>query len=424
MNRSLLTTSVLAVSLIALASADRALAQSYTFKTLASFNGANGSGPVAALTIDSAGNLYGTTSQGGTGGSQPGTYGTVFKLDASHDYALSTIVNFNFTNGSDPAAGLIVDAAGNLYGTTQFGGAGYGTVFNLNASKNYALSTLATFNSANGSSPEGGLTMDASGNLYGTTYYGGTYGGTFGSGTVFRLNVSNNYAISTLASFNQTIGCEPRGEVIMDASGNLYGTTALSGACCGMVFKLVASNGYAPKTLVSFNYQNGAEPCAGLIMDAKGNLYGTTNGAGSGGTVFELNASRNYALSTLASFSGTNGTGPVAGLIMDAAGNLYGTTALGGTNGDGTVFKLDASNNYALMTLYSFAGADGADPEAELTFDATGDLFGTTTGGGVANDGTVFELTPAPEPATLSLLTLGGLAMFRRRKSDLESPRS
>ena len=151
-------------------------------------------------------------------------------------------------------------------------------------------------------------------------------------------------------------------------------------------------------------------------MDAAGNLFGITKVGGTAdyGTVFELDASKGYALRKLADFTGENGVYPEAGLSMDAAGNLYGTTEQG--YGGGTVFKLDASHGYALSTLCVFGGINGNEPRCALAMDGDGNLYGTTSyGGGTNEDGTVFELSPTPEPATLSLLALGGLAIFRRR---------
>ena len=182
----------------------------------------------------------------------------------------------------------------------------------------------------------------------------------------------------------------------------------------GTVFKLDASNGYAFSTLANFNGENGLHPVAALTLDGAGNIYGTTEGGyGTGGTVFKLDASNGYALSTLASFTGAYG-GPTYGtLCMDSVGNLYGTTE--GATGGCSVFKLDASNDYALSTLAVFNGIGGpfdSSALAGLIMDGTGNLFGTTD----YHRGTVFELTPTPEPTTVSLLTLGSLALLSRRK--------
>jgi uncharacterized repeat protein (TIGR03803 family) len=396
---------------VVLALAVPRLTSAATISTLVTFNVANGSAPRSALIADGAGNLYGTTGEGGAS-----TYGTVFKLDASSNYALSTLTTFNGTNGREPYAALIADGSGNLYGTTSSGGNNnYGTVFRLNASSNYALSTLATFNGSNGRAPIAGLIADAAGNLYGTTVWGGA-GGDYG--TVFKIAASSNYALSTLATFNYTNGRAVYGGLIADGAGNLYGTNYEGGASnFGTVFKLDASSNYAVSTLMTFNGANGSNPFAGLIADEAGNLYGTTYQIG---RVFKLDASSNYALSTLATFNGINGMNPYAGLIADGAGNLYGTTYAGGATGNGTVFKLDASSNYALSTLASFNGANGRNPFGGLVADAAGNLYGTTEHGGATGNGTVFQLTGSgfvvPEPSSLALLAVAAVhALYRRR---------
>jgi uncharacterized repeat protein (TIGR03803 family) len=335
---------------------------------------------------------------------------------ASATPTLTTLVTFDSTNGAEPAAGLIADANGNLYGTTSNGGPnlGQGLVFKLDAANNYALTVLASFNGSNGRNLLASVIADASGNFYGTTANGGANN----DGTVFKLDASDNYAINTLATFNGTNGQDCYGYLLADAAGNLYETTRHGGSSnAGVVFKLDASNNYALTTLATFKSPNGLGSEAGLIADAAGNLYGTT-GFGSpnfGGTVFKLTAANNYALSTLVAFE-QNAT-PVANLIADAAGNLYGTTAQGGTNHLGAVFKLDASNNYALTTLTSFNGANGANPISTLIADTTGNLYGTTLSGGANSHGTVFELSGTgfvvvPEPATLAMLTLGSLLVL------------
>jgi uncharacterized repeat protein (TIGR03803 family) len=311
-----------------------------------------------------------------------------------------TLGTFSGSNGSGPIDGVIADANGDLFGTTISGGAnGDGTVFELvNSSSAYTLSSLFSFNGFNGYEPQGGLTIDANGDLFGTTHFGGP---TFnlsisaGDGTVFELvKGGSNYTLSTLVYFdnsNGSNGSALSGNLIADANGDLFGTAESGGTNDdGTVFELVKSgSSYTVSTLVNFNGTNGAFPEAGLIADANGDLFGTTESGSNGGTVFELvKSGSGYTLSTLA----TLGDFLFGSLIADANGDLFGTTYSGGANGDGTVFELvKSSSGYTLTTLVNFNGSNGANPD-NLIADAYGDLFGATRGGGPNNDGTVFEV--------------------------------
>jgi len=350
----------------------------------------------------------------------------------------TVLYSFTGTNGdgAQPTAGLIMDSAGNLYGTTQFGGVtscfsdrippGCGTVFKLDPSGNETVLHSFTGTNGDGANPAASLIMDSAGNLYGTTQFGGVTScssGSFvppGCGTVFKLDPSGHETVLYSFTLTNGDGANPAASLIMDSAGNLYGTTQLggitSGNCpnsgtnttapppvgCGTVFKLDPSE--HETVLYSFTLTNGdgAQPVAGLIMDSAGNLYGTTPFGGvtsssscSGpppagcGTVFKLDPSGHETL--LHSFTGTNGDGaqPVAGLIMDSAGNLYGTVAASA----GTVFRLEPSGHETV--LHSFTGSpDGEDPVAGVIMDSAGNLYGTTYGGGSAGDGTVFRLEP------------------------------
>jgi uncharacterized repeat protein (TIGR03803 family) len=378
------------------------------------FSSATGEYPYdyGSLVMDASGNLYGTTYEGGAGG-----YGTVFELvNSSGTYSEKVLYSFTGSggDGSHPYAGLIMDASGNLYSTTETGGtSGYGTVFELvNSSGSYSEKVLYSFTGSggDGSDPLAGLIMDASGNLYSTTFDGGTSG----CGTVFELvNSSSTYSEKVLHSFANSggDGWRPYAGLIMDASGNLYGTTYVGGTSGpGTVFELVNSSGtYSEKVLYSFTGSggDGSQPVAGLIMDASGNLYGTTLIGGTSedcyggcGTVFELvNSSGTYSEKVLHSFTYSDGEYPQAGLIMDASGNLYGTTEEGGTSGgNGTVFELvNSSGAYSEKVLYSFTDSswDGFYVTAGLIMDASGNLYGTTGEGDASGYGTVFEVTNA-----------------------------
>ena len=298
----------------------------WTEKVLWSFgNGTDGTAPLAGLIFDAAGNLYGTTVSGGTYGN-----GTVFELTPAAGGTWTEKVLWSFGNGTDgyqPFAGLIFDAAGNLYGTTSEGGTYLynGTVFELTptAGGGWTEQVLHSFNynGTDGVWPYAGLIFDAAGNLYGTTESGG--GGTYGSGTVFELTPTGGggWTEKVLHSFfcspfNCTDGYSPRAGLIFDAAGNLYGTTYNGGTYqYGTVFELTpaAGGGWTETVLYSFgNGTDGVGPVAGLIFDAAGNLYGTTayggtgvDGLNEGGTVFELESAANYTLTVSTVGNGT-----------------------------------------------------------------------------------------------------------------------
>lgn len=377
-------------------------AQSLTTVTNLSY----GEFPWGSLLVDASGNLFGTTGAGGAYGD-----GTVFEIVNSGGVYASTpttLVEFDDANGAFPEAGLIADANGNLFGTTSAGGAyGDGTVFEIaRTSSGYASAPtiLASFDDIHGSFPLAGLIADANGNLFGTTNTGGLYG----DGTVFEIaKTSSGYASTptTLVNFDNTNGAFPLASLVADANGNLFGTTVAGGVYGdGTVFEIArTSSGYAstPTTLINFDYTSGAFPEAALIVDANGNLFGTTEAGGANGfgTVFEIaNSGGVYASAptTLVDFDSVNGAFPVASLIIDANGNLFGTTKYGGAYGAGSVFEIANSGGaYASTptTLVSFNGTGGSHPAASLITDASGNLFGATVDGGSTNTGTVFAIT-------------------------------
>jgi uncharacterized repeat protein (TIGR03803 family) len=382
-----------------------------TLTTLVNFTGANGNDPRADLIIDGSGDLLGTTEAGGK--YLDGTVFEISDIDGSYAPAPTILVSFNNTDGSGPVGGLFIDAAGDLLGTTEFGGAdSYGTAFEIaETSTGYASTptTLFSFNYTDGGYPEAGLIADSVGDLFGTTGVGGP--SSADDGTVFEISYNDGSyagAPTALGSFNtddNAGGYNPHAGLFADAAGNLLGTTAFGGAYGdGAVFEIPYVDGsYAgtPTTLVSFAGANGEDPMAGLVADAAGDLFGTTNGGGANGdgTVFEIpynDGGYASAPTTLVSFNQTNGQAPEGDLLIDAAGNLFGTTASGGADGDGTVFEIpyvDGSYATTPTTLFSFDQTNGQAPEAGLVADAAGDLFGTTTEGGLDSQGTVFELT-------------------------------
>lgn len=354
------------------------IAHGQTYKTLYSFSGgSDGSEPNGSLVQDTAGNLYGTTGNGGTYG-----LGVVFKLTASGKEKVLHSFKGG-TDGANPESGLIRDAAGNLYGTTNLGGAqDFGVVFKLNSSgKEIVLHVFA--GGADGADAPSAVTEDGAGNLFGITYYGGAYG----AGTIFELAPSGNESV--LYSFTGGTDGNPDTALVEDEAGNLYGA-ARGGGGPGEVFELTSSG--TENVLHDFGWADGSDPRGNLVRDGAGNLYGTTfyGGAFGYGVVFKLDSSDNE--SVLYSFTGgTDGANPQAGLVEDPAGNFYGTTYNGGAYGLGVVFTLDSSGNESV--LHNFAGgADGANPYAGLLRDATGNLYGTTHGGGASGHGTVFEV--------------------------------
>jgi uncharacterized repeat protein (TIGR03803 family) len=344
---------------------------------------------VGELAVDANGDIFGTTERGGSDHE-----GTVFEIKAGTSTA-TTLYDFTntSTDGGDPT-GLTIDAQGDLFGATETGGAdGTGTVFEIKAGTT-TPSTFYSFTGAgtDGGDPKGGLTLDANGDLFGTTLGGGSSG----DGTVFEIKAGTTTA-TTLYSFTDagTDGAAPEARLTLDAKGDMFGTTESGGSDNdGTVFEIKAGTTTAI-TLYSFTDTgtDGAYPEAGLTIDANGDLFGTTSlgGSNNDGTVFEIKAGTTTA-TTLFSFDGIDGAYPEAGLTIDANGDLFGTTESGGSNDEGTVFEIKAGTTTP-TTLYSFNGTDGAHPLAGLTTDASGDLFGTTSTGGYYDEGAVFEIT-------------------------------
>lgn len=369
-------------------------APAQTFSLLRQFkSGPGGINPDAGLALDANGNLYGTTVNDGAFAS-----GTVFEMSA----AGKEKVLYNFTgtggDGAFPFYGTLArDASGNFYGTTNSGGIfsqyclfGCGTVFKVDASGKETV--LCRFTGTGGDSyqPYGGVVLDPAGNLYGMT----PFGGTSGSGIVFKIDPSGKETV--LYTFTgSTDGGLPFAGLVRDAKGNLYGTTANGGSFFGgTVFKVDPTTG-AETVLYNFtNSTDGGGPESSLIRDAKGNLYGTTNGGGSAqyGTVFKLDPAGQETV--LYSFTGgADGKFPYYGsLVRDSAGNLYGTTVGGGPLNFGVVFKVDPTGKETV--LHSFSGRDGKIPYGSLVRDKAGNLYGTTYQGGRYGGGVVFKITP------------------------------
>jgi uncharacterized repeat protein (TIGR03803 family) len=400
-------------------------AQAQTFKVMHAFTGkTDGGWPYGGVTIDSSGNLYGTTYVYGAK-----QFGTVYRIKAGGTF--NTL--YTFTDGKDgafPAGRVVFGPNGTLYGMTQVaaGYTTYGTVFNLKPPATcgtsfcpWKITTLYTFKGAPDcdaqTSSYGDLAFDTKGNIYGATWKGGAKN----EGCVFKLtpNTTGGYTEKVIYSFGATStdGQNPFTGVTLDKAGNLYGTTSYGGYhagtnCsyfgCGTVYELVASStGYTEKLLYAFKgVGDGMYPFGSVIFDSSGNLYGSTEDGGfsGAGAAFKLTPEANGTWSygtPLYEFSAT-GTfcGPYGNLALDAADNLYGTTYCSG--GYGNVFKLTPAGAYT--SLHNFTdGSDGSNPISNVTFDAKGNLYGTdssganqtcTNSGPNTGCGVVWKITP------------------------------
>jgi uncharacterized repeat protein (TIGR03803 family) len=356
------------------------------------------------------GALYGTTIAGGLYDS-----GTLFKLDGT---GRETVL-YNFTGGGDggvPDTNLLLDTKGNVYGTTNNGGdlscilalgTGCGVVFKFNAK---GLSVLYRFTGrADGAFPQG-LAIDSTGNLYGGTYKGGN--SSCNCGVVYKTGSNGNRSLLYTFRGGED-GGSPNGFVTTDSAGNVYGAALIggnladcSGSGCGVVFK-VDPNGHETPLYAFKGGADGALPNAGFLMDAKGNLYSTAIAGGDlscsyagfagCGVVYEVSqAGKERVLYT---FHGADGAIPNYGLIRDLNGNGYSTTSYGGAFGNGTVFELTATGGEKV--LYSFTGgSDGGVPYSGVTLDANGNLYSNTFQGGdlscnpPSGCGTVFRIVP------------------------------
>jgi uncharacterized repeat protein (TIGR03803 family) len=344
-------------------------------------SGEDGSVPAGGLTMDKQGTFYGTTSEGGTNGS-----GTVFTLSSK---GVETVI-YSFTgagDGDSPEAGVILNKKGALFGTTKWGGASNeGVVFEAKSSGTETV--MYSFTGGNdGGVPLDNLFADKAGNLYGTTFDGGSSA----LGTVFMLTPTGTE--TALHSFaGGTDGSHPDGDLVADKAKNFYGVTVSGGSdCgCGTIFKL-APDGTETILHTFLSGSDGAGPLGNLLIDKLGNLYGSTVGGGTfqNGTVFKLAA--NGTETVLYSFSGgSDGGPPNGGLVADKAGNLYGTAGLGGISDKGVVFKIAPDGKETV--LYAFTGGnDGANPSAGLLIDKQY-LYGTTQYGGMYGGGTVFRV--------------------------------
>jgi len=407
-------------------------AQAQTFQVIHSFTGsAGGYYPSNGVVFDRSGHLYGGAAYGGNytsscnyEGTETGC-GVVYKM--SHHgsgWIFNVLSSFDGANGYNPEQLITVAPDGSLYGTTLSGGSrdcngfapGCGTIFRLQPPATFCGSVSCPWNVTNlhqflgppadGSFANGGsLIMDAAGNLYGTTEYGGLYG----SGIVYELSpTTNGWTMSVLYNFTGLgDGGNPPSGVVFDNAGNLYGVTYAGGEeGYGAAYELThAESGWTEHVLHSFNSQtDGAYPWGSPVIDSSGNLYGTTrsSGANGGGTVWELSPGNGgWNFSVLYSLTGGSFGGPFERLLIDGPGNLYGTAVNNGAHEYGSVFKLSPSGGgWSYADLYDFTGGgDGGLPYSAVSMDSAGDLFGVTEVGGSLQScpsgcGVVWEITP------------------------------
>jgi len=396
-------------------------AQAQTFTVLHEFVGSEGTFPEGGLVMDRAGNIYGTTRDGGIGA------GNVYKLSYRNGWLLASLYTFKSgPDGVDPQAGVVFGPNGTLYGTTWNGGGngctlGCGTIFNVRPPATRPASVLTPWNETvlhrfqgppDRQNPSyGALVFDRSGTAYGATPFGGNQSGcSRGScGTVYKLTESGGrWTETVLYSFaGDSDGAQPYGGVMFDNSGNLFGTTYQGGQYgLGTVFKLTPSNGGWTKTIL-YQFtggQDGGQPASALVRDSAGNFYGstTTGGAGGvGGTVFEISPSGgSWNFAVLHAFG--SGVGPFAPLTMDAAGNLYGTANQAGMYAFGLVFELSPSGSgWTYTVLHNFTGGvDGGLPMSPVLIAPDGALYGTAYEGGNlrrcgnSGCGVVWQITP------------------------------
>ena len=362
-------------------------APAQSFKVLYNFDGAShGGDPYASLARDAAGNLYSTVDYGG------GTSyaGGVFKVAPDGTEAML----YNLTGGADgayPFSSVVRDSKGNLYGTTSQGGSdNAGVVFKVDPSGTETV--LHNFaGGADGVIPTGGLVRDKAGNLYGTT----SQGGTSNDGIVFKISPSGKETILHTFTGSAKDGKYPTyTTLLMDAQGNFYGVTEEGGSADGGILYKLSKTG---KLTILHSFKGGTTDGCNVLgtpfMDAAGNFYGTTSSCGTHtlGTVWEVKKNGQERL--LHSFAGgtSDGEYPLAGVVKDATGNLYGNTETGGASDVGTVYRIGNTGKFTL--LHSFEGTDGKYPYGSFAQNSKGTIFGSTQNGGTIGYGTVWKIT-------------------------------
>jgi len=413
--------SLLAVCLLGLCLITIAARGELTFTTLVSFTGTGGAYPGATpycgLVVGADGNLYGTTSAGGTN-----KLGTVFQLTL--DGTFTSLFSFNGTNGSDPAAALTPAGNGIFYGTTFAGGvSNWGTIFLITT--NGAFTNLFSFTGTNnpyqGAAPAAALALDGAGNLFGTAAYGGTtnavsVGGNvqgYGYGTVFEL-VSND-AVTVPIVFAGTNGAHPSGGLVLAKDGNFYGTTTWGGQGAtanfpgfGTIFRM-SPDGTFTNIYKFSGGSDGSFIYAGLAQGQDGDLYGAAfaNSSPGYGTLFKISTNGDFAL--LHTFSSSDSGSPYGGLVEGSDGNFYGTT-YGAYIGYGSVFQLKPDGTYT--NLVFFNSANGSHPEGVLVQGPDNNFYGTTSAGGANGLGTIFRLSVPLPPVIKTIALTNGVVTF------------
>jgi uncharacterized repeat protein (TIGR03803 family) len=387
-----------------------------TERVISSFSGPNGSNGATDLVFDAHGNVYGTTVTGGDF-----DCGTVFKLTPAGggQWTESVLFSFDcFDTGKNPHGGVTLDSQGNIYGTTVAGGGGgfcvgdgCGVVFQLSQSGgSWIENVIYNFrDSPDGWGAGGAVVFDALGNLYGTTPDGGANE----AGTVYQLSPHSGQWTETILH-NFTGGDDGAvgglGRLLVDRGGNLYGVTEVGGHYgAGTVYRVsrVTINGWHFATLYAFRGQpDASSPYGGLVADGRGNLYGTTyfGGSAGAGAAYQLSpgvsVTGEWRESLLYSFQeAADGGFPLGTLVFDGAGNLHGTTSAGGDPGCdcGVVFALtsDGHGGWTQSVQHIFGGQhDGMSPLYGMTPDGAGNYYGATAFGGTANMGAVYEIMP------------------------------